>query len=229
MIITCWSVKGGSGVSAVSAALAALQARRHGECLLVDLGGDQPAVLGMRDPTTPGVLDWCASDAAPAVLDRLVVPVSDDLKLLCRGEGPAEIATSRAEDLVEGLGNLAPVVVVDAGDPLRSVLPDSVEPPDPPADRPVGEHLRRAGSSVLVTRACYLALRRAARQGIDADGVVVLTEPGRSLTCGDVGEVLGLPVIGVVEADPAVSRALDAGTLARRLPASLRRGLHGAG
>ena len=228
MIITCWSVKGGSGVSVVSAALASLEVQRHGGVLLVDLGGDQPAVLGLREPSKPGVLDWCASDAPAEALGRLVVQATSGLGLLCRGEGPMRIDVERAGELAEGLARLAPIVVVDAGVPLTSP-PESGSLPDPPKRRLVAEHLRMAGSSVFVTRSCYLSLRRAMRVGIDADGIVVLGEPGRALDHHDVAAVLGLPVLGVVEADPAVSRALDAGTLSRRLPASLRRGLRRAG
>lgn len=227
MIITCWSVKGGSGVSVVSAALAALEVQRHGEVLLVDLGGDQPAVLGLKEPSKPGVLDWCASDAPAEALGRLVVQAGSGLDLLCRGEGPMRIEADRAAQLVDGLERLAPVVVVDAGTPLTSPPDQSL--PDRPRKPLVAEHLRTAGSSVFVTRSCYLSLRRAMRVGIDADGIVVLSEPGRALDHHDVASVLGLPVLGVVEADPAVSRALDAGTLSRRLPASLRRGLRCAG
>jgi hypothetical protein len=124
--------------------------------------------------------------------------------------------------------------VIDAGAPLASSPPE-VALHDPPGmgasgrQRPHGEYLRAAGTSLFVTRACYLSLRRAVRLGVDADGVVLLAEPGRALGRRDVSDVLGLPVIGVVEADPAVARAVDSGTLARKIPSSLARGLRRAG
>jgi len=229
VLITCWSVKGGSGVSVVVAALAGLMAERHGGAAVVDFGGDQPALLGLAEPTGPGALDWCGTDAEPDSLERLAVDVADGLRLLPRGDGPALLGAARAEQLVGGLRQLAPVVVVDAGGPLVASPPDDAPQQDPAADRAPGEWLRAAGSSLFVTRPCYLSMRRAVRIGVDADGVVLLTEPGRALNRKDVGDLLGLPVVGVVEVDPAVARAVDAGTLLRRMPASLTRGLRRAG
>jgi hypothetical protein len=59
--------------------------------------------------------------------------------------------------------------------------------------------------------------------------VVVVREPGRSLSRHDIESALGAPVRAEIEADPAVARAVDAGLLmARRLPRSLERGLRHA-
>jgi hypothetical protein len=74
------------------------------------------------------------------------------------------------------------------------------------------------GTSLLVTRACYLALRRALNPGITAAGVVVVTEPGRALGCEDVAAVTGLPVIATIPLRAEIARAVDAGVLAERLP-----------
>ena len=246
MLITCWSVKGGSGVSVVTAALAGLMAERHGRAAVVDLGGDQPATLGLPEPSGPGVLDWCDSTAGPEALGRLAVEAAADLVVVPRGEGRALVDAARAPALLEAVRVLAEVVVVDAGVPLTSSPPDLVpgvddragDGADDPIEaatgrrrgpRPHGEVLRATGSSLFVTRACYLALRRALRVGVDADGVVLLAEPGRALGRRDVADLLGLPVVGVVEADPAVARAVDAGTLGRRVPPTLARGLRRAG
>ena len=49
MLVTCWSVKGGSGTTVVAAALAVLLARRLAEgALLVDAGGDLGPVYGYQ-------------------------------------------------------------------------------------------------------------------------------------------------------------------------------------
>src|SRR5690606_18362557 len=65
IVLTCWSTKGGSGTTVVAATAALLAAGRPGGALLVDLGGDLPAVLGQADPDGPGVADWL--DAGPSV------------------------------------------------------------------------------------------------------------------------------------------------------------------
>jgi Flp pilus assembly CpaE family ATPase len=232
MLITCWSVKGGTGVSVVSAALAGLMAERHGSATLLDLGGDQPAILGLPEPAGPGALDWCDSDADPAALGRLALEVASDLSLVPRGRGPASVGPQRGCELIEAAGALSPVVVVDAGEPIETDHDTVVTEPDLPGHdrhRHPAVHLREAGTSLLVTTSCYVALRRATRSRVSADGVVLLAEPGRALDRRDVEHVLGLPVVGVVEADPAVRRAVDSGRLMRRVPASLARGLRRAG
>lgn len=86
------------------------------------------------------------------------------------------------------------------------------------AGRQVGFAL---GTTTLVTRACYLALRRALALGIIPDNVVLLSEPGRCLSRSDVEAVLTWPVIAEVPIDAAISRTIDAGLLASRIPAAL--------
>ncbi len=233
MLITCWSVKGGSGVSVVTAALAGLMAQRHGAAAVVDLGGDQPATFGLSEPSGPGVLDWCDSTATPEALDRIAVEVTHDLRVVPRGHGSSTIGAERAEALIEAVSALSEAVIVDSGVPLTATPADAevvggYELEGNHGTRHHGEYLRAAGTSLFVTRACYLSLRRAMSVGIDADGIVLLEEPGRSLNRRDVAEVLGIPVVGVVESDPSVARAVDSGTLARRIPPALARGLRRA-
>ena len=67
----CWSAKGGSGTTVVAAALALVLSQRH-PTLLIDLGGDSPAALGIAEPHGPGLADWFASPTADsAALSRL--------------------------------------------------------------------------------------------------------------------------------------------------------------
>jgi hypothetical protein len=99
-------------------------------------------------------------------------------------------------------------VGADSGEPCDLVVHDG------PADR---------GISVLVIRPCYLALRQALRTGVTADacGIVLVTEPGRTLDSDDVAAVTGLPVIATVPLRADVARAVDARVLADRLPEAL--------
>lgn len=210
VLVTMWSVKGGSGVSVVSAGLAVVLARRRGSALIVDLQGDQPAVLGLPEPSGPGVQDWLATpDGSPDALDRLSVDVSSSLRLLPAGSA-TDWSDARVDALVAALGREERPVVVDAGVAARG---------------PLGPRLARAGVSLLVTRPCYLALRRAVRSSVQADGVVLVADAGRALDRRDVEQVLGLPVLCVVEVDPVVARAVDAGVLVSRLPKAFERSL----
>ena len=73
---------------------------------------------------------------------------------------------------------------------------------------------------LLVTRPCYLALRRAIGVPFVPDHVVLISEHQRCLTERDVSLALALPVTSVPY-DPAIARAIDAGLLAARLPRCL--------
>ncbi len=229
MLVSCWSAKGGVGTTVVAGALALLMSRTHPlGVLMVDLGGDVPAVLGMAEPETPGVADWLAAgpDVPADGLARLEVEAcTADVALLPRGAGPLG-AAGRAEVLAALLAGESRAVVVDCGD---------ISGPGSEVARVLAG---AAGESLLVTRPCYLSLRRAARlvagRG-DADavgslvpsGVVVVREQGRALEARDVADVLGVEVRAEVPLDPVVARAVDAGLLASRLPRSLARSLQG--
>ncbi len=211
MLVTCWSTKGGSGTTVI-AALVSLHAAqdRNRPVLLVDLDGDLPAVFGCADSPS-GLGEWLRSDLAPCSLERVLEELTPNLSLLPRGRG--QLSARRADDLVEWLASDA-VVVVDAG-VLRSM--------DEPSDRGPDDELRRrlaaeADRSVLVTRACYLALRRTVSLPVRPTGVVLVSEAGRALTRSDCERAIGAPVLATVAVDPDIARAVDAGMLRTRVP-----------
>ena len=213
-VLTLWSAKGGSGCSVVAAAVALL-AGDDRPVLLVDLGGDLGPMLGV-EPGGPGLAEWLAADAPPPdALARLECRVADQLSLLPAGSvPPASVwaALSAGADTAERAALLARVLGADE----RMVVADVGVPA--PLTRPLCDE---AAWSLLVTRPCFLALRR--RVPVPRpDGVVMVTEPGRALDRADVADSVGAPVVASVAWDPSVARAVDAGTLARRVPRSLR-------
>lgn len=206
-VTVCWSLKGGSGTSVVAAALALADPI---DSLLVDLDGDAPAVLGLPEPGGQGVSDWLASDAPAAALGDLVVTVDRRTQLLPVGTTAVPRHGARWPELVTWCRAHANTVI-DAG-----------HGPPPPA-------LVDAGArSVLVTRACYLGLRRVAACGHRPDGIVLVAEPGRRLRVADVERSVGAPVLASIPLDPAIARAVDAGLLAARLPRGVLRKLRSA-
>jgi MinD-like ATPase involved in chromosome partitioning or flagellar assembly len=216
VLVACWSAKGGVGTTVVAASLAlTLASRSPTGAIFADLGGDGPAVLGLSDPTSPGLAGWLAagSDVPADALQRIAVEADHGLTVMPRGEG--ELASHRAS-LLASLLDLAPrPTVADCGRIVR-------------ADSAAGIVVGHARRSILVTRACYLALRHAIRAPLKPTVVVVVREPGRALSTGDVESTIGAPVVGVIEVDPAVARAVDAGLLSSRIPRSICRGLAGA-
>jgi len=214
MLVACWSAKGGCGTTVVAVSLASLLARAGG-ALVADLAGDVPAVLGMPEPSGPGLADWLAAgESVPAdALARLEVAGPADVRVLPAGGSLDGAPDGRGEVLAALLGADARPVVADCG------------------SMPRGPRLAVAAaatSSLLVLRPCYLALRRAAAFPLRPSGVVLVDEPGRSLTVEDVEAVLQVPVRAVVAVDPAVARAVDAGSLGARVPRRLQRSLRHA-
>ena len=214
MLVACWSVKGGSGTTVVSVALASMLAGGPSGALLVDLAGDAPAVLGLAEPSGPGVEGWLAAGAdVPAdALPRLEVPAAGGLRLLPRGvpTGAAGAGEGRAAVLAGLLSADPRPVVVDCGTA---------------AEGPASEVVAAASMSLLVLRPCYLSLRRAQLSGVRPTGIVLVGAAGGVLQAVDVESVLDAPVLASVVHDPQVARAVDAGLLGHRVPRPLRRSL----
>lgn len=207
-VTVCWSAKGGSGATVVAAAMALATPT---DVLLIDLDGELPAVLGAPEPSGQGIADWLASDAPAPALVELAVDIDRTTRLVPRGSSAVDRHHARWNALAQWLVNQRIPTIVDAGTGI---------PPAPIIDA--------GGRGLLVTRACYLALRRAAAMACRPSGVVLVVEPGRALHARDVETALGAPVVASVSHDPAVARAVDAGLLLARLPRGLARELHGA-
>ena len=206
-VTVCWSAKGGSGTTVVAATLALACPT---DSLLVDLDGELPAVLGLPEPSGQGIADWLASDAPAPALADLATPVDRTTSLVPRGSVAPDQHSARWSELAGWLGGRANAVV-DAG-----------------TGPPPAELLSEGVRSLLVTRACYLALRRAAALPCRPDGVVLVAEPDAPCGHRDVERAVGVPVVASVSLDPAIARAVDAGLLAARLPRVLQRELRGA-
>lgn len=213
MLTVCWAAKGGSGTTVVSCALALLTAAAREATAeaatvstwLIDLAGDVPAAMGLPEPASPGVHEWVLSPTAPPqALESLGAPAGDGLVLIPRGVATAAGDLARWADLGQYLAAGVRHVIVDAG----SAAP-------PPA------LVAAAQQRLLVTRACYLALRRAAASPLVPTGIVVVQEPGRALRAQDVAYATRAPIAAEIDLDPAVARAVDAGLLAARLPRTL--------
>lgn len=67
----------------------------------------------------------------------------------------------------------------------------------------------------LVTRKCYLSLRKANKL-VQHDGVIIVDEEGRALTNKDVKSVLQTPIVGVVAYSAPLTRSIDSGLLPNR-------------
>jgi hypothetical protein len=220
MLLSLWSPKGGSGTSVVAAACAIVLAADRG-ARLVDLDGDQAAVLGLsssalvpgpRARGPQGVRDWLvAGPGAPGdALARLAVDAGAGLVLLPPGSASRTGSGAAGAALGVVLQESGAVVVADCGRADDEAARALVEVSD---------------LSVVVIRPCYLALRSAAADDLvrSASGVVVVEEPGRALGAREVADVLGVPVLATVPVRASIARVVDAGVLVARLPDTLAR------
>lgn len=233
MLTACWSIKGGAGTTVVAASLALLLARSSPNgALLVDLGGDVPAALGLGSADGPGIVGWLA--AAPGVppdaLARIEEPVGPagpvgpapggvGLGVIRRGSEPlppTAVAAANAETLAPLLAADPRPVVVDCG---------RIDQLDGEAGLALAVGASR---SLLVLRSCFLALRRARQAPVRPSGVILVAEGGRAITAADVEDALDVPVVCRVRVTDAIARAVDAGLLASHLPRSLARDLRHA-
>lgn len=205
MFTVCWGAKGGSGTTVVAATMALLA---DPPALLVDLAGDLPLALGIAPPAGPGLAEWAASTAPPDRIDLLATPIAPGLELVHRGDGTAG---ARWAELARHLGRRPGSVIVDAG-----------------TSPPPAQLVAAADRTLVVTRPCYLAVRRAATHAHLIDGIVLVDEPGRVLGRDEIEASLGAPVVAEILLDPAVARAVDSGLLVARLPRGYRRSLEAA-
>ena len=202
-MIVCWSVKGGSGTTVVASTLALMRAAESQRgALLVDLAGDVPAVLGLAESSGPGISDWFAHCdlGSRMTLQSIAIQATANLQIIARGSKQLD-ANENFSELCAALKTFDLPIIVDAGCGLPS--PDL---------------LAHASSSLLVTRPCYLSLRRAAQLSVSPTGIVLISEAGRALGKHDVEAVIGAPVIAEIIFDAAIARAVDAGLLASRIP-----------
>jgi MinD-like ATPase involved in chromosome partitioning or flagellar assembly len=211
--MVCWSVGGGAGTSVVVAGLALAAARDGERVLIVDLGGDQPTLFGVPEPSGLGVAEWLEAgpDVPAGARQHLEDELVPGISLLHRGAGA--LRSDRAAVLAAELRAEHRTVVVDAGLVAAGGAAEALA--------------RAADRSLLVTRACPVALRRLAHLPAAPTGVVVVRDRRRAVTWPDVADASGAPVVAELEVDPAVAAAVDAGLGRRPLPRSFLRVLGG--
>jgi hypothetical protein len=190
-ITVCASPKGGQGCTTIAAVLGVIAAHDQ-PTVLFDTRGDAATILGMRDVQPARTVGDAIAEAVEPCRRLRVAAVT--------GESVDTDALTVIEELVLS-GHR---VIVDTGTD-HDVL-HRFDPLNP--------------QRLLVTRSCYIALRRAVGVPFVPDQVVLIAERQRALTEHDVSVALALPVLSVPY-EPSVARAIDAGLLASRLPRCL--------
>ena len=202
-ITALYATKGGQGVT-TAAALGVLTAHAGHRTLLVDTGHDLDAVLGLPDNTDqPGLAEY-VEPASRITLADITTPVTRNLDIVSRGTAPIVFSTHTYGLLVGGLGHYDHVIIDTTDNAYAWTL--------------------HVDHRVLVTRPCYLALRRSTITPRPTH-VVLVNEPGRALDAKDVEAVTAVPVTATVPYGLNIARNIDAGLLNTRLPRSLTRSL----
>ena len=200
------SPKGGTGTSVVAASLAIVSSSSS-PTLLVDLSGDQAAILGLPQPPI-GLSDW-ANGMTYREFDEIISLCHDNLYLAPTGTFDFETLNANAWDkLLRALSlkhSEGCNIIVDLG---RADIPLALR--------------KIVDTCYLVTRPCYLALRRAVDLETAFSGVIVVNEPDRVLTSRDVESVLKLKCVAEIPYTSEISRRVDSGLLKSRLPMTLQ-------
>ena len=193
MLYPLWTAKPGSGCSTISLALAARLAAKRDLDVLVVDLDGDLTAAAGVAPRHDGVTDWLAAGSVGS-----------------SHAWPDE----RADTLVRALHADPRLVVVD----VSTVTPQALS-----SMQRLRHRLAADDPSLLVTRSCYLAVRRAQALPIRPTGVVLVREGGRTFDRHLIAEALGAPVVAQIDHDPAVARAVDDGKLVRRPPRPLSR------
>jgi hypothetical protein len=206
MFIIFTSPKNGNGVTVTTASYALLSALRGTRTVLIDLCGDQPAALGMQEPTAPGVNDWLSEGSMADGSQLIAMGRECTSGLLIVHRGSQFISGEpRWSALADAISSLPYTVIVDAG---VGRLPEVLT--------------GLASKVITVVKPCYMSLRRATQLPTPTS-VFVVKEDGRALTVKDVGHVLNAPVEAEIPYEPAIGRAVDAGLLPSRVEQLLGR------
>lgn len=203
-----YSAKAGVGCSTIAAATATLSALRQ-PSLLIDCGGDLDVLLGLRlarEPRELGMTDWLAAvDPPPDALARLEQPLGSQLSYIAFGRVPWQPQADRLALLASLMQRDGRRVIIDCGGRLDDCQ----------------ELLSQADQSVLVVRACYVALAAAVDAPV-ADVVVVVAEPGRSLRSQDVQHGLAARRVVSVPWTYQTAQCIDSGLGLVELPKRLK-------
>lgn len=190
---------GGVGTSSLSVGVSLLAARRGQKVATVELadcGGGLDLLFGLEADAGVRWKDLAAASGELGGLDELLVR-GDGVSVLALDRDVSATPTKGAVDAVlRSLARSHELVVLDAGN---------------------GEHLQWAGEGyVVVVVAAHVRGVAAARMLLerhDSTGaqVLVRTGPGSPLPAEAVAAALGLPMLGVVRHDPAVTRLASSG------------------
>jgi hypothetical protein len=211
-LTVCWSAKGGAGTTVVATCWAL---ETSTPAVLVDVAGDVHHALGIPTPAGQGLSDWFESDAPPRAVLDLAIQLDATTRLVPRGASCIPHRSPRWAELGRWMTASDLEFVADVG---LGPTPVGFLPPDPTVD---GGTAR--ARSLLVTRACYIALARAMSLGERPDGIVIVEEAGRGLTAADIARSLNAPVVAKIAYDPKIARATDRGLLAGKLPRSIHK------
>jgi hypothetical protein len=130
--------------------------------------------------------------------DRRQIEVTSHLTVI---DATGDTADEQHHQIIESEAQ-GELVIVDAGR----------------ADHPIHALLNGDTRRVWVMRCCYLTLRRAVTATSRPDEIIVIREPQRALNQRDIEQAVGVRVAMVIDLDPGIARAVDAGLLAARLP-----------
>lgn len=207
MLISVLSSKGGVGTSSV-AALFAKGLSLIKETLLIDAcNGDLHAICCIEDAQY-SFEDWSSSEQ-PSAKTLKAISKDIDSNLSCvpssRVTQSATIVAPTQANIVEEILKTSPGCVLDFGTQQSQFVQTCIEASD---------------LVVLVLRQCYLSFLAVKHNPYlkNVDVIVVIKEPGRSISVSKIAEVLNVNCVVEINAQKDFARTIDAGVLVQRPP-----------
>ena len=144
--------------------------------------------------------------------EEILITCNDNLHLAPSGSSAIEIFSTGA------WGNLARELMQRESNGVNIIIDFGQ------GDLPLAFN-KLADMHFMVTRPCYLSLRRTVNIEQKFSGVIVVQEHDRVLTTSDVESVMKLKCVAEVPYSSEISRRVDSGLLKSRLPAPLHAAL----
>lgn len=223
MLITVFSPKGGSGTTTCAALIAKSFSQQFSiPTVLIDAyDGDVETVVGVDSESEYGFIQWTeAKDPTANNLARIATSISDNFSFVSyssvkndKYNAPApsqsiQEKNQKAAQLVEALSNNESNYVIDIGTNVNESTNAIIEASD---------------IVVMVIKGCYISLNRASSHpySSSADSVIVLSEPGRTITSKQICDVLRIKCVIEIEARRDFAKCIDAGILIFRTPKNM--------
>lgn len=199
------SSKGGVGTSAIVAGIAVSRLQKNEKVLIIDFGGDIPAIFCEKNDPSYGITEWLNTSQTfeiNSIINMMIEPV-ENLKIIPKGSS-----------LVRSLESFNSLGILDEYFDDFTILYDLSN-----LDYINSRYFKNI-KSVLVTSNCYFSLRRAVSlvEKYNFDNCVFVEKNRSQIVEKHLRNIIAIKNISTIEGNNLVSKTLEAGIFYSRAP-----------